>query len=161
MAKKKIRDRVADLLTGYLEDEGLELYNVEYGKEGRDMYLRVYIDKVQEPGEDERYVGTDDCEKVSRYLSDRLDEEGMIPQKYYLVVSSPGMDRELVTQEHYRRYTGRVVDVSLYRPVNGTKSVTGVLEEADENGIVIKDDSGETLALPKDNIAKTKLAVIF
>ncbi|MEE3362907.1 MAG: ribosome maturation factor RimP [Anaerovoracaceae bacterium] len=161
MAKKKIRDRVADMLAGYLEGEGLELYNVEYVKEGKDMFLRVYIDKAQTPGEEEQYVGTDDCERVSRYLSDRLDEAGIISQKYYLIVSSPGMDRELVTEEHYRRYVGRTVDVSLYRPVNGTKSLTGVLEEINGDGIVIKGEDGGSIALPKENIAKTKLAVIF
>ena len=106
MAKENVASKAAGLLDGFLEKEGYSLYHCEYTKEGKDRYLKVYIDK------DEGYVGTDDCEKVSRYLSDRLDETDLIAQNYYLVVSSPGLDRELITQEHFDRYTGSDVDVS-------------------------------------------------
>ena len=71
MAKKKVKDAARELLEGFLDEHSLELFNIEFVKEGRDRYLRIYIDKPEGSGE---YVSIDDCEKVSRYLSDRLDE---------------------------------------------------------------------------------------
>ena len=70
MAKKKITEAVGEMLAGFLSEEGYELYNCEFVKEGRDWFLRVYVDRVSQ-GE---YISTEDCEKVSRFLSDRLDE---------------------------------------------------------------------------------------
>ena len=101
MAKKKITDTVEELLADFLEREGYELYDCEFVKEGRDWFLRVYVDRTAE-GE---YIGTEDCEKVSRFLSEKLDEADPIEQNYYLEVSSPGMDRKLMKREHYARYT--------------------------------------------------------
>ena len=99
MAGKKITDRVEELLSGFFHENGYELYKSEFVKEGRDWFLRIYIDKR----DSEEAVGTEDCEKVSRYLSDRLDMEDPIEQSYYLEVSSPGMDRELFKREHYEK----------------------------------------------------------
>ena len=76
MAKKKITEAVGEMLAGFLSEEGYELYNCEFVKEGRDWFLRVYVDRVSQ-GE---YISTEDCEKVSRFLSDRLDEEDLIEQ---------------------------------------------------------------------------------
>ena len=92
---------IEEIGAGFLEESGLELYNVEFVKEGRDWFLRVYIDKLS-PSEEE-YVSTDDCEKVSRFLSDQLDRLDLIEQNYYLEVSSPGMDRPCLL------YTSRCV----------------------------------------------------
>ena len=93
MAKKKIKDIVAEELEDFLKENGYELYNVEFVKEGKDWFLRVYIDKVPaaDAPEEENYISTDDCETISRYLSERLDETDPIPQNYYLEVSSPGL----------------------------------------------------------------------
>ena len=93
MAKKKITEIVAEELDGFLRENGYELYNIEFVKEASDRILRVYIDWKQD-GE-VRYIGTDDCEKVSRYLSKRLDELDPIEGSYLLEVSSPGIDRTL------------------------------------------------------------------
>ncbi len=95
MAKKKISELVKELTGDFLLENGLELYHCEFVKEGRDWFLRVYIDK-HDP---DSYVSTDYCEMVSRFLSDRLDEEDPIAQNYYLEVSSPGMDRILYEPE--------------------------------------------------------------
>lgn len=156
MAGKKVKDIVAAELEDFLSENGYELYNVEFVKEGRDWFLRVYIDF---PDPDE-YVGTEDCEKVSRYLSDVLDEKDPIAQNYYLEVSSPGMDRALIRDEDYDRYAGRVVEVSLYSAIDGRKKLEGTLVGLDGDDIVITDDSGE-VRLPREKVAKTKLAVIF
>ena len=156
MAGKKVKDIVAAELEGFLSENGYELYNVEFVKEGRDWFLRVYIE-LPDPDE---YVGTEDCEKVSRYLSEVLDEKDPIAQNYYLEVSSPGMDRALIRDEDYDRYAGRQVEVSLYSAINGRKKLEGTLKGLEGDEIVITDDSGE-IRLPREKVAKTKLAVIF
>ena len=109
MAKKKITVLAEVLLSGFLQEEGLELYHSEFVKEGKDWFLRIYIDKPEGEG----YIGTEDCEKVSRFLSEKLDEADPVEQNYYLEVSSPGMDRELVKPEHYQRYLGSEVEIRL------------------------------------------------
>ena len=86
MAKIRIKELVAEELAGFLGENGLELYNVEFIKEGKDWFLRVYIDRTDDSSGG---ISTDDCEKVSRYLSARLDELDPIEQNYYLEVSSP------------------------------------------------------------------------
>ena len=93
MAEVKITELAETILSEFLSQNKLELYNVEFVKEGKDRFLRVYIDKAQD-AEDE-YVDTDDCELVSRYLSEKLDEEDPIEDNYYLEVSSPGLERTL------------------------------------------------------------------
>src|SRR5665647_1827241 len=89
MAKKKIKDIIAELLEGFLEENGYELYNVEFVKEVKDWFLRVYLDKLPVGGE-EQYISIEDCEKVSRYLSEKMDEIDPIEQNYYcLLYTSP------------------------------------------------------------------------
>ena len=95
MAKEKITDIVERELEEFLPQHGYELYLTEYVKEGKDWYLKVYVDKP------DGGITVDDCEVVSRWLSDRLDELNPIERNYYLMVSSPGMDRPLVRDEHY------------------------------------------------------------
>ncbi len=75
-------------------------------------------------------ISTDDCEKVSRYLSERLDAIDPIEQNYYLEVSSPGMDRQLITEGHYQRYLGTEVEIKLYKPYHGNKTLVAVLKQA-------------------------------
>ena len=157
MAKKKITEVVEELLAGFMENEGYELYNTEFIKEGKDWFLRVYIDKPEEEG----YIGTEDCEKVSRYLSDRLDEADPIDKVYYLGVSSPGMDRVLVKPEHYVRYTGREVEVRLYKGIDGAKNISGTLKYSDGSRVVVADATGKEWNLTLDEIARTRLAVVF
>ena len=106
-------------------------------------------------------MGTEDCEKVSRYLSDRLDMEDPIEQSYYLEVSSPGMDRELFKKEHYEKYAGREIEVKLYRGKDGTKNISGVLEGISQDVVTVTDHSGKRWELELSEIAKTRLAVIF
>ena len=92
MAGQSIKKLVAEETSEFFDKNGYELYNVEFVKEGSDWFLRVYIDMI----DPDRYVGTEDCEKVSRYLSDMLDKKDPVSQSYYLEVSSPGMDRTLL-----------------------------------------------------------------
>ena len=157
MAKKKITEIVEEMLEDFLRQEGYELYNAEFVKEGRDWFLRVYIDKTVT----DEYVGTEDCEKVSRFLSEKLDEEDPIEQNYYLEVSSPWMDRPLLKRSHYERYIGREVEIRLYKGKDGTKNIQGVLKDITGDDITVEDHDGREWKLQLSEIAKAKLAVIF
>lgn len=159
MAKKQVKEIVEELLDDFLAENGYELYNVEFIKEGRDWFLRVYVDKAQ--GGDQAWISTEDCEKVSRFLSDKLDETDPIPQNYYLEVSSPGMDRALLKEEHYIRFTGEPVEIKLYEPVDGRKRIEGILEGLKDETVFVTDETNKTWELPLRQIAKAKLAVVF
>ena len=158
-AKVKVTDLVEEIAAPFLDEIGLELYHTEFLKEGRDWFLRVYIDKKE--GQEEEYVSTDDCEKVSRFLSDELDRIDPIEQNYYLEVSSPGLDRELLRDRDFVRFAGRLVDLSLYKAVNGKKAYQGVLVGLTDDQIVIKDETDAELRFDRAQVAKTRLAVVF
>lgn len=157
MAKKKITEIIEDMLADFLEHEGYELYNTEFVKEGKDWFLRVYVDKL----EHDQYIGTEDCEKVSRFLSEKLDEEDPIEQNYYLEVSSPGMDRPLLKRSHYERFVGSEVEIKLYKGKDGTKNIQGVLTGISEDKVTVTDHSDKVWELELSEIAKAKLAVVF
>jgi ribosome maturation factor RimP len=154
MAKKRITDITNEILKDYLPQNGYSLYHSEFVKEGRDWFLRIYVDNDNGP------MSTQDCEMISRYLSDKLDESDPIEQNYYLVVSSPGLDRELVTKEHFEKYIGYDVDLKMYRAVDGEKTISGKLLSFDGNSVEI-DRDGEKLTFPKKEIARTRLTVII
>ena len=136
----------------------MELYHSEFVKEGKDWFLRVYIDT---DGSQNQYVSTDDCEKVSRFLSKRLDDEDPITQNYYLEVSSPGMDRILYREKDFARFTGSPVEVSLYKAIDGKKSYSGTLAGLIDDHVVITDENNNELNFPAEQVAKTRLAVVF
>ncbi|HML38746.1 MAG TPA: ribosome maturation factor RimP [Bacillota bacterium] len=158
MAKISVKELVAAELAGFLSENGYELYNVEFLKEGKDWFLRVYIDRGSGA---EGGIGTDDCEKVSRFLSGRLDELDPIEQNYYLEVSSPGMDRTLLKESDYTRYAGQFVDVTLYQGIDGKKTFFGKLFGLQDGNLVIIDEKENKIEIPMEKVAKTKLAVIF
>lgn len=157
MAGKRITDTVEEILADFLRQEGYELYNCEFVKEGKDWFLRVYVDRAAQ-GE---YIGTEDCEKVSRFLSERLDELDPIEQNYYLEVSSPGMDRKLLKPEHYSRYAGSEVEIRLYRGKDGTKNIQGVLDGIEGDVVTVTDYEGKVWKLELSEIAKANLAVLI
>lgn len=168
--KKKVTQIVEEMLDGFLAENGYELYNVEFVKEGRDWFLRVFIDRAwlgPEGGEGAAAgavppggIGTDDCEKISRFLSEKLDEADPIEQNYYLEVSSPGLDRELIKDRDFLRYAGRPVVLKLYQPYNGSKTVEGKLVGRTGGAISIE-CGGSIVELPESQVAKTRLEVIF
>lgn len=161
MAKKKVKDIVAEMLTDFLAENGLELFNVEFVKEGRDRYLRVYIDKPENPDGEDEYVNVEECELVSRFLSDKLDEEDPIAENYMLEVSSPGLDRPLIKEDDYRRYAGRPVEVSLYRSVDGRKQFCADLVGLNDGVVSFIDEKNEKFEIPFEQISKINLAVII
>lgn len=158
MARGDISARVAEMLEGYLADRELEIYRIIYKKEGPEWVLRVFLDKPEEA--ETEYVSIEECEDVTRYLSDRLDEADLIDRSYNLEVSSPGLDRELISDRDFVRFAGREVEVKTYEAINGSKFLTGVL--AGKNGdIVTIEAGGKSIDIPAGRISKINLAVVF
>jgi len=129
-----------------LKTTDMELIDVEYVKEGPFKYLRIYIDK---PGG----VSVDDMADVSRVLSKKLDEADPIEDQYFLEVSSPGLERPFKREEDYIRNIGNLVEAKFYKPLEGKKSMVGVLKEKRENSIVIEAGE-ESLLIELKDISK-------
>ena len=146
----KIETQVESLMTEILTDTDYELVDVEYVKEGRDWYLRIFVDKAGG-------VDLDDCQAVSEKLGSRLDEADIIGGAYILEVSSPGIDRILKKDRDFVREAGKVVDVTLYAPLDGKKFFVGELVGRDENFLHIKDAE----PLPREKIAQVRLHIDF
>ena len=154
MSKKESYEvRTEELLIPIVEANGVEIYDVEYVKEGSDYYLRAYIDKPDG-------VNIIDCENVSRALSDALDREDFIPDAYILEVSSPGLGRTLKKDRHLEKSIGQDVEIRVYKPENGTKEYEGVLESFDAETITISDGERE-YSFYRNNIAIIRLALDF
>ena len=154
MSKKETYEaKTEELLVPIAVANGVDIYDVEYVKEGSDYYLRTYIDKPDG-------VSIIDCENVSRRLSDVLDEADFIPDAYILEVSSPGLGRTLKKDRHLEKSIGLDVEIKLYKPQNGSKEYEGMLERFDEESITITDEDGEKLFL-RSEIALIRLALDF
>jgi len=158
MAKEDIGAKVTEMLMPFLSENGLDIYKVEYKKEGPSWVLRVCLDKPADA--ESEYVSIDECEKVTVWLSEELDKNDIISRSYNLEVSSAGLDRELLKDSDYVRFAGRPVEVKTFEQINGSKSHDGVLL-GKENGIVTIDSGAGELAIPADKIAKINLAVVF
>ena len=154
MSKRETYEaRTEELLTPIAEKNGVEIYDVEYVKEGSDYYLRAYIDKADG-------VNIIDCENVSRALSDALDKEDFIPDAYILEVSSPGLGRTLKKDKHLAKSIGQEVEIKLFKAIDKCKEFSGVLESFDGENIVITDDK-ETRTFARADIALIRLALDF
>lgn len=150
----KTEQAVFEIASKIAEPMGYEIIETEYKKEGSDYFLRVYIDK------EDSYIGIDDCEKVSKLLSEELDKSDPISEAYYLEVCSPGIDRKLKRDKDFIRFTGSEVDVKLYAPQDGIKEFSGVLEQYDSGYATIKSEN-KTYKIKKDEAVYIKLAVKF
>ena len=145
----KVTDTVAQLALPYVEAAGCTLWDVEYVKEAGEWFLRVYIDK-------EGGVSIDDCEAVSRPLSDKLDETDPIEGSYTFEVSSAGADRVLKKPEHFAQFQGAEVEVRLYRPREGRKDFVGRLQYW-QNGDVTLEVGGAPMTFTKQEVAQVRL----
>ncbi len=157
MSKKEdIVSRTEKLLEPILDDLGFDLWDVEYVKEGQDMFLRVAIDK---PGG----ITIDDCVDVSRKLSDALDADDPVDDAYTLEVSSPGLGRKLRRDREFDRSIGRDVDIRFYKPVDGSKDISGKLKAYDKGSVTIElpGTSPPERSYDRNDIASIKLHVDF
>ena len=155
MTKRELYEqKTEEILLPIVEENGFELVDVEYVKQGSTWYLRAYIDK---PGG----INIDDCEVVSRRLSDILDEKDYIDDAYILEVSSPGLGRPLKKEKDFKRSLGEEVEIRTYRMIDKQKEFTGILKDYDEKTVTIEMDDDTTKTFEKSDIALILLAFDF
>lgn len=154
MSKREVYESKAEeLVMPIIEANNFELVDVEYVKEGSNWYLRFYIDK-------EGGISVDDCEIVSRALSDKLDEKDFIDEAYILEVSSPGLGRPLKKPKDFERSIGKEVEIKTYRAINRQKDFEGTLVRYDDSQVVISIDD-EEVTFDRSDIALIRLAFEF
>lgn len=155
MSKKEVYEqKTEEILLPIVEEYGFELVDVEYVKEGGTWYLRTYIDK-------EGGISIDDCEKVSRRLSDILDEKDYIDDTYIMEVSSPGLGRPLKKEKDFKRSLGKEVDIRTYRMIDKQKDFTGILKDYDKDTVTIELENETLKTFEKGDIALIRLAFDF
>lgn len=141
-----IEEKVERLLKAKIESIGYDLYDVEYSKEGKNYFLRIFIDKPEG-------IDLQDCEKVNDEINDLLDEADYIKDQYFLEVSSPGIERVLKKDKHLKQNIGEEVSVKLFRKdENGSKEYQGVLKGFDEDSIILENDT----KIERKNIAQIR-----
>ena len=150
----KVTEIAEQLAAPIAAENGCGIWDVEYVKEAGSWYLRIYLDHPDG-------VNIDHCEAVSRALSDKLDEADPIEGSYILEVSSPGADRVLRKPEHFAQFMGQKVEVKLYRPREGAKSLVGELEGYADDGAVTIQTPKESVTIPKQDIAQVRLYITF
>lgn len=146
--------RTEKLLIPIMEKNNYELVDVEYVREGSNWFLRAYVDK-------EGGFTVNDCEKVSRELSDLLDKEDFIEESYILEVSSPGLGRALKKDKDFVRSIGEEVELKLYKAVDGQKEFSGVLKNFDEKSVTIGFEEDVEVVFERKNISLIRLAIDF
>ena len=148
----RIAQKVYDLALPVAQEQGLDIWDVEYLKEAGQWFLRVYIDK-------EEGVGIADCEAFSRALDPILDEADPIEGSYVFEVSSAGAERELKRPSDFERFLGSNVEVKLYKGLDGRKLFTGSLKAYDEGAVTIE-AAGKELSFAKEQVAQVRLRII-
>lgn len=152
-------ETITDLVMPILEEQYFELVEVEFVKEGKNWFLRVFIDK-------EGGIDIEECAFVSEKLSEKLDQADPdpIPQAYFLEVSSPGAERPLKKEEDYQNALGQYIHVSLYQNVDGQKQYDGYLKELDKEQLTLTvkiKTRTKDVTFDRSNIAKARLAIEF
>ncbi|WP_374717644.1 ribosome maturation factor RimP [Neobacillus sp.] len=153
----KITEVVEELAAPIIQELGLELVDIEYVKEGKSWFLRVYIDK-------DDGVDIEDCGIVSERLSEKLDETDPIPHNYFLEVSSPGAERPLKKPKDFEKAIGKNVFIKTYEPIDGEKSFEGTLLEFDGQTVKIEvkiKTRKKVIEIPYEKVANARLAVSF
>lgn len=160
--KEEYTEIFEQMLLPILEQNAFELYDTEYVKEGSEYYLRAYIDK---PGG----ITIDDCELVSRAVSDKLDEKDFIPEAYILEVSSPGLGRKLTKDRHFEKSIGEEVEIRLFQGIpvvkkgkeTNQKDWEGILTAYDAETITLKNEAGELVSYDRKNLSLVRLKLDF
>lgn len=153
----KVTEVVEELTQPIIQELGLELVEIEFVKEGKNWFLRVYIDK-------ENGVDIEDCGIVSERLSEKLDELDPITQNYFLEVSSPGAERPLKKAKDFEKAIGKNVFIKTYEPIDGEKGFEGTLLEYDGQTVKVEmkiKTRKKVIEIPFEKVASARLAVIF
>ena len=141
-----IEEKVEELVTKPINDLGYNVYDVTYTKEGKDNYLRIFIDS-------ENGISLDDCEKVNNAITDMLDEANYIKEQYFLEVSSPGIERILRKDKHLEENIGEEINIRLFKKdENGLKEYQGILKNFDNEFIELQD----SVKIERKNISQIK-----
>ena len=141
----KIENKVEDLVTPKIEKLGYEVYDVEYVKEGKNYFLRIYIDN-------HKGIDLNDCEKVNNEIMDLLDEADYIKEQYFLEISSPGIEKILRKDKHLKNNIGTEINIKLFKKdENGKKEYHGILKDFNEDYIII-----DNINIERKNIAQIK-----
>ena len=142
--EKKIFEELEPIINGL----NISLYDVIYEKEGKDFYLRIFIEK-------EGGVDISDCENVNNAINDILDEKDFIKGHYYLEVSSAGLEKTLRLDKHFENNIGNKIQISLYKPINNSKNVIGILKDYDDEKVIVESD--EIIEINKNDISLIKI----
>ncbi len=146
-------DRVKELIAPYLSENDIELVDIIYRRESEGMVLRLLVDKPYG-------INLKECEDLNARLSGLLDKESLIEEHFIVEVSSPGLDRPLKTDRDFERNIDKVLDISTFEPIDGTRVHEGALIGVEKENIVIE-SSGISVVIPKNKIAKAVLKIEF
>lgn len=143
-----IEEKVESLVETTINNLGYELYDVEYAKEGKDYFLRIFIDKPEG-------IDLNDCEKVNNSINDLLDEADYIKEQYFLEVSSPGIERILKKDKHLQDNIGSWVAVKLFKPMEKKKIIQGILKDFNKDTLIIEAND-KNIEIERKNISVIK-----
>lgn len=141
-------NQICEMVKPIADELNYQIYHIEYVKENGEYYLRIYIEK-------EGGITLSDCEALSRRVSDVMDEKDPIADPYFLEVSSPGLNRTIFTEEHYKRFIGREVMVRFTKAIDGKKNAKGILKEVNEDNIIVEADT--LISIPKEKIKSANI----
>ena len=141
-------NQIYEMVKPIADELNYQIYHIEYVKENGEYYLRIYIEK-------EGGITLSDCEALSRRVSDVMDEKDPIADPYFLEVSSPGLNRTIFTEEHYKRFIGREVMVRFTKAIDGKKNAKGILKEVNEDNIIVEADT--LISIPNEKIKSANI----
>lgn len=146
-----IEEKVENLISNKVQNLGYKLYDVQYAKEGKDYFLRIFIDN-------EKGIDLNDCEIVSNSINELLDSEDYIKEQYFLEVSSPGVERVLRKDEHLKESIGKQIEVKLFKPIDNKKEYIGILKSFNIENVEIElEDEEEIKVIERKNISLIKI----
>ena len=148
MKNDALVNEIYEMVKPIADELNYDIYHVEYVKENGELYLRIYIEK-------DGGITLSDCEALSRRVSDLMDEKDPIKDPYFLEVSSPGLNRTLFTENHYKRFIGREVMVRFTKSIDGKKNVKGILKEVNDDSVVV--EAEDLMNIPKDKIKSANI----
>lgn len=148
-----IEEKVENLIQNNVKQLGYELYDVQYVKEGKEYFLRIFIDKPEG-------IDLNDCEKVSNEINPIIDKADYIKEAYFLEVSSPGVERVLRKEKHLQQNVGKEIEIKLFKPIENEKTQNGILKQYNEDTITIEVNNEEKI-IDRKNIALMKLKYNF
>lgn len=144
-----IEEKIEQLIVGKVEELGYELYDVQYVKEGKDYFLRIFIDKQDG-------IGLNDCEKVSNEINEIIDKADYIKEQYFLEISSTGIEKVLRKDKHLEKNIGKEIEIKLFKPIENSKEYIGILKNFDNQNVTIENEEKNNV-IPRNNIALIKI----